>query len=53
MSLAAGVLPNDEDSIARWIVDNQHIKPKNRMPPFGVFNEGELALISQYLGSLK
>lgn len=53
MSLAAAALPNDEVSIARWIADNQHIKPANRMPPFRIFSEAELASLSRYLSGLK
>jgi cytochrome c oxidase subunit II len=53
MSLAAAALPNDEAAIARWIVDNQHIKPRNRMPPFGIFGKAELASLSRYLSGLK
>jgi cytochrome c oxidase subunit 2 len=53
MSLAAAALPNDEASIARWIKDNQHIKPTNRMPPFRIFSEAELASLSRYLSGLK
>jgi cytochrome c oxidase subunit II len=53
MSLAAATLPNDEAAFARWIRDGQHIKPQNLMPPFGIFNESELAALSRYLVSLK
>jgi cytochrome c oxidase subunit II len=53
MSLAAAALPNDAGSFARWIRDNQHIKPDNRMPPYGIFSEQELAAISAYLANLK
>jgi cytochrome c oxidase subunit II len=51
--LAAATLPNDAPAFARWIVDNQHIKPENRMPPFRQFSEAELAALSAYLASLK
>ena len=53
MSLAAATLPNDEAAFARWIRDGQHIKPENLMPPFGIFNESELAALSRYMTSLK
>jgi cytochrome c oxidase subunit II len=53
MSLAAATLPNNEAEFARWIRDGQHIKPENLMPPFGIFNESELAALSRYLASLK
>ena len=53
MSLAAAALPNDTASLARWIRDNQHIKPDNRMPPYRIFSEHELAELSAYLANLK
>jgi cytochrome c oxidase subunit II len=53
MSLAAATLPNDEATLARWITDNQHIKPENLMPPFRIFSESELAAVARYLASLK
>lgn len=53
MSLAAATLPNDEAAFARWIRDNQHIKPGNLMPPYGIFSDSELAALSSYLASLR
>ncbi|HEX5779437.1 MAG TPA: c-type cytochrome [Xanthobacteraceae bacterium] len=53
MSLAAAVLPNDAAAIARWIRDNQHIKPDNKMPPYGMFTEAELKSLANYLAGLK
>ncbi|MBU1209978.1 MAG: cytochrome c oxidase subunit II [Alphaproteobacteria bacterium] len=52
-SLAAGVLPNTAESIARWIRDNQEIKPENRMLPYRSLEPGELSAISSYLSSLR
>jgi cytochrome c oxidase subunit 2 len=53
MSLAAAALANDADSIARWIRDNQHIKPDNKMPPYGIFTDAELKSLAGYLAGLK
>jgi cytochrome c oxidase subunit 2 len=53
MSIAAATLPNDAQSFARWITDNQHIKPENLMPPFRHLKPGELEALSTYLASLK
>jgi cytochrome c oxidase subunit 2 len=53
MSLAAATLPNDAGSIARWIRDNQHIKPENRMPPYRIFSDTELQSLASYLAGLK
>ncbi len=53
ISLAAATLPNDVRSFGRWIRDNQHIKPNNRMPPFGVLTDRELAALAAYLEGLQ
>ena len=53
VSLAAGILPNNAEAIAAWIVGNQHIKPENRMPPYGIFSDRELVALSDYLTRLQ
>ncbi|HEY8262087.1 MAG TPA: c-type cytochrome [Methylosinus sp.] len=53
LSLGAATLPNDEAAFARWIADNQHIKPENLMPPYGIFDAGELSALSFYLANLR
>lgn len=53
LSLAAATLPNTADAFSRWIRDNQHVKPNNRMPPFGTLSNGELAALGSYLESLQ
>ncbi len=53
LSLGAASLPNDEAAYARWIKDNQRIKPGNLMPPYGIFSESELAALSRYLAKLR
>ena len=50
--IAAGRMPSDAGSFARWVRDNQHIKPNNLMPAFGVLSDGELATLGAYLASL-
>jgi cytochrome c oxidase subunit II len=52
-SLAAGMLPNGQGSIAGWITGNQQIKPGNRMPAFKQFSGEELRALSAYLESLR
>ncbi len=52
-SLGAGILPNDAAAFARWIRDNQHVKPENLMPPFEIFTDAELAELSAYLEQLE
>ncbi len=53
LSLAAATLPNDAEAFERWISDNQHIKPENRMPPFRILDEEQLGLLARYLDSLE
>lgn len=52
-SLAAATLPNDADAFARWIADNQHIKPDNLMPSYDMLPEGELSALAAYLDGLE
>jgi cytochrome c oxidase subunit 2 len=52
-SIGAGMLPNDATSMRQWIVDNQHIKPENKMPAYEIFTEAELDDLSAYLEGLK
>lgn len=53
LSLAAAALPNTEDAFSHWIRHNQRVKPNNRMPPFGILSNGDLAALSAFLESLK
>jgi cytochrome c oxidase subunit II len=52
-SLAAATLPNDVEAFARWIAENQHIKPDNLMPPYRNLAHDELAAIATYLDGLE
>ena len=52
-SIAAGLMPMSEGNLARFIVDGPHLKPDNKMPPFRIFNDGELRALTAYLGGLK
>ena len=53
LSLAAATLEQSEVALARWIVDNQHIKPENLMPPFAIFKPEELQALVAYLAALR
>ena len=53
MSIAAATLPNDAQSFARWVRDNQVVKPNNHMPPFGILSDDQLAALGVYLESLQ
>jgi cytochrome c oxidase subunit 2 len=52
-SVGAETLPLNEANLARFIEDGQHVKPGNRMPPFGIFSDEELASLAAYLAGLR
>ena len=51
-TLAAGVLPNEQTTLANWIVNPQHSKPGNLMPPTPLTDEDLQALLA-YLETLQ
>ena len=51
--IAAATLPTSRENLARFIVDGQHLKPGNGMPPFRVFSAAELDAVAAYLASLR
>jgi len=52
-SLGAGILPNNQGTLAGWVADSQAIKPGNRMPPFRTFSGEELRALAAYLEGLR
>jgi cytochrome c oxidase subunit II len=50
--LAAGTVPNTRGNLGGWIVDPQHLKPGNGMPPSSLSGH-ELQALLEYLGSLE
>ncbi len=52
-TLGAGILPNNQGTMAGWISDSQAIKPGNRMPAYPVLTGQELRDVSAWLESLK
>ncbi|MEN5231020.1 cytochrome c oxidase subunit II [Brevundimonas naejangsanensis] len=52
-TLGAGILPNNQGTMAGWIADSQGIKPGNRMPSYPVLTGRELRDLAAYLDSLK
>ena len=52
-TLGAGILPNNQGTMAGWISDSQSIKPGNRMPAYPVLTGQQLRDVSAYLESLK
>ena len=52
-SVGVDTLPLTRENIRRFIVDGQHVKPGNLMPPFRIFTEEELNALSAYLAALR
>lgn len=52
-TLGAGILPNNQGTLAGWIADSQSIKPGNRMPAYPVLTGRELREVSAWLESLE
>jgi len=52
-TLGAGILPNNQGTLAGWISDSQTIKPGNRMPAYPVLTGQELRDVSAWLEGLK
>ena len=52
-SLGAGILPNNQGTLAGWISDSQGIKPGTRMPSYPVLTGADLRDVSAYLDSLQ
>ena len=51
-TLAAGVLENNVGNLGGWIIDPQHVKPGNLMPPTNLSGE-ELQALLAYLATLE
>lgn len=52
-TIAAGILPNTEEAIRRFIAEPQIVKPGSRMPSFGMIPEADLQAIGSYLKGLQ
>ena len=50
-SLGAGILANNQGTLAGWIAGSQDIKPGNRMPPYKMLSGAELRALAAYLES--
>ena len=48
-SLGAGILPNNRGTLTGWIGNAQAIKPGNRMPPYTLLSQAQLAQLAAYL----
>jgi cytochrome c oxidase subunit 2 len=52
-TLAASVLPNDVDAFRRWMAHPGHIKPRARMPRFGMLADADLKALATFLEGLE
>lgn len=52
-ALGGEVLPMSEASIARWLTDNERLKPNNLMPEYGHLPSGDLDAVAAYVASLR
>lgn len=52
-SLAAATLPNTAKAFARWIADNQHVKPENKMPSYDILTADQVGDLAIYLEGLE
>lgn len=53
LSIGAATLPTAPVNFGRWVRENQHLKPGNRMPSFGFLSAGDVDRLATYLGNLK
>lgn len=52
-TLAGEVVPVTKENIARWITDNQSLKPNNLMPEFRDFSNADLDALASYIAQLR
>ena len=53
MSIGAATLPNNQDSLAKWIAASQHLKPGNLMPSMNIYSDEDLRAVAAYLAMLQ
>src|SRR5690606_41123051 len=53
LELAAGTLPNDGQSLQRWIRAPHHAKPEALMPPFDMLPAEDVHAMAAWLESLQ
>jgi cytochrome c oxidase subunit 2 len=51
--IGAGTLPNEPETLVRWIAQTETIKPGVHMPEFRALPPGDLSALAAYLDSLK
>jgi cytochrome c oxidase subunit II len=52
-SVGVDTLPMTQANLARFVLDGQHVKPGNNMPPFRIFSAEELDALAAYLLGLR
>jgi cytochrome c oxidase subunit II len=52
-TLGAGILPNEHDSLIRWIAATDELKPRVHMPAFGMLAAPDLEALAAWLASLR
>ena len=52
-TLGGEVLPMSTENIARWITDNQSLKPNNLMPEFRTYSAEDLDALASYIAGLR
>lgn len=53
LTVGAGILPNTEETLARFIAEPDAIKPGIKMPAFGMLPPGDIRAIAAYLKGLE
>lgn len=53
LSIGAGILPNSEEALARFIAEPDRVKPGVGMPGFGMLPAAEIRLLAAYLRGLR
>jgi cytochrome c oxidase subunit II len=53
LSIGAGMLPNNFETLLRWIARTEEVKPGALMPSFGMLPEEDLKALAVYMEALK
>ena len=53
LSIGAGMLPNNSQTLLRWIARTEEVKPGALMPSFGMLPEDDLKALALYMEALK
>jgi cytochrome c oxidase subunit II len=53
LSIGAGMLPNNSETLFRWIARTEEVKPGALMPSFGMLPEEDLKALAVYMEALK